>query len=288
MVKNPEPVLLPTIESAVSALSATGGKIICSLASLPTLGPGRLFLRDKNDLHGMETEKKLFQTDHPGFRKLAGKMVEEGVGIDLFIAAPSGKYMDVATIGECILRDGFIRPAKSLISGHLAAVSGGETFFYPNYVAPRDSLQLAREIKNTVTRETGYQALMKVRCSNGLQVSSYHGNFLQHNFGADLEFGVIDADKSVGVMFSYDGKLDAKLDAHFQCALLYTTASGERRVRCTNTVAGVSEGAMEAMRFIDQDAVVGMMAKEGELKQRGAFLIVLENADNEYSCNKNG
>lgn len=32
--------------------------------------------------------------------------------------------------------------------------------------------------------------------------------------------------------FSYDGKLDPKLDAHFQCALLYTTASGERRVRC--------------------------------------------------------
>ena len=105
---------------------------------------------------------------------------------------------------------------------------------------------------------------MKVRCSNGLQVSAYHGNFLQHTFGADLEFGVIDADKAIGVMFSYDGKLDAKLDAHFQCALLYTSANGERRVRCTNTVASVSEGAAESMRFIDQDAVVSMIAKEGE------------------------
>ena len=147
--------------------------------------------------------------------------------------------------------------------GHLSAVSGGETFFYPNYVAPRDSLQLSKEIKHTVTRETGYQALMKVRCSNGLQVSSYHGNFLQHTFGADLEFGVIDADKAIGVMFSYDGKLDAKLDAHFQCALLYTTASGERRVRCTNTVASVSENASECMKFIDQEAVVNIIAKEG-------------------------
>lgn len=243
-VKNPEPALLPTLESALSSLSVTGGKIVCSLASLPTWGPGRLFLRDKNDLHGIETEKKLFQTDHPGFKKLAGRMVESGVGIDFFIAAPAGRYMDIATIG------------------HLSAVSGGQTYFYPNYIAPRDSLQLAQEIKHTLTRETGFQALMKVRCSNGLQVSSYHGNFLQHNFGADLEFGVIDSDKSVGVMFSYDGKLDAKLDAHFQCALLYTTASGERRVRCTNTVAGVSEGAMESMRFIDQDAVVNIIAKE--------------------------
>lgn len=147
----------------------------------------------------------------------------------------------------------------------MASTSGGETYFYHNFLAPRDCLQLSQEIKHTVNRETGYQALMKVRCSNGLQVSSYHGNFLQHTFGADLEFGVIDADKAVGVMFSYDGKLDAKLDAHFQCALLYTTASGERRVRCTNTVASVSDGAMEGMRYVDQDAVVNMIAKEGKL-----------------------
>lgn len=136
-----------------------------------------------------------------------------------------------------------------------------------------------QEIKHTVTRDTGYQALMKVRCSNGLQVSSYHGNFLQHNFGADLEFGVIDADKAMGVMFSYDGKLDSKLDAHFQSALLYTTATGERRVRCTNTVASVSEGAsMDCMRFIDQDAVVSMIAREGTPSLAIRFSIPVANA----------
>lgn len=104
---------------------------------------------------------------------------------------------------------------------------------------------------------------MKVRCSNGLQVSSYHGNFLQHTFGADLEFGTIDADKAMGILFSYDGKLDSKLDAHFQAALLYTSASGQRRVRCINIVAGVTEGAMESMKFVDQDAVINIIAKEG-------------------------
>ncbi|KAL9131374.1 MAG: hypothetical protein Q9217_000701, partial [Psora testacea] len=258
--KNPEPTLLPTLESAISSMAATGGKIVCSLASLPTWGPGRLFLRDKNDLHGIETEKKLFQTEHPGWKKLAGKMVESGVGIDFFVAAAGGKYMDIATIG------------------HASAVSGGETFFYPNFTAPRDAFQLSQEIKHTVTRETGYQALMKVRCSNGLQVSSYHGNFLQHNFGADLEFGVIDADKAVGVMFNYDGKLDPKLDAHFQCALLYTTASGERRVRCTNNVASVSEGAAESMRFIDQDAVVNVIAKEAATRMTERPLKDIRNA----------
>jgi protein transport protein SEC24 len=103
---------------------------------------------------------------------------------------------------------------------------------------------------------------MKVRCSNGLQVSAYHGNFTHHTFGADLEFGVIDADKAISVMFSYDGKLDPKLDAHFQSALLYTSTNGQRRVRCHNLVASVAAGGDQALQFVDQDAVVSVMAKE--------------------------
>jgi protein transport protein SEC24 len=142
-------------------------------------------------------------------------------------------------------------------------MSGGEVYYYPNWVAPRDTMKLSLELKHTVNRETGYQALMKVRCSNGLQVSSYHGSFTHHTFGADLEFGVIDEDKAIGVLFTYDGKLDTKLDAHFQAALLYTTASGQRRVRCCNIVASVNEGAIETMKFVDQDAVVNIIAKEG-------------------------
>ena len=263
-IKNPESTLLPTLDSCIAALSATGGKIICSLSALPTLGPGRLFMRDEGKLHGIETEKKLFQTEHPGWKKTAGKMVESGIGVDFFVAAASGGYMDLATIG--MANPSLLGLLLNFwMTGHASALTGGEMYFYPNYTYPRDNEKLRKEIKHTVTRDTGYQALMKVRCSNGLQVSSYHGNFLQNSFGADLEFGVIDADKALGVMFSYDGKLDSRLDAHFQSALLYTTASGERRVRCTNTVASVSEGAsMDCMRFIDQDAVVSMIAREGK------------------------
>jgi protein transport protein SEC24 len=243
-VKHPEPALLPTLNSAVAALSATGGKIVCSLAALPTWGPGRLFMRDDGNVHNTDAEKKLLQTEHPGFKKTAEKMIQNGIGVDFFLAAPSGGYLDIATIG------------------HISAITGGEVFYYPNFHSPRDTLKLSKEITHTVTRETGYQALMKVRCSNGLQVSAYHGNFYHHTFGADLEFGVIDADKAIGVMFSYDGKLDPKLDAHFQSALLYTAASGERRVRCTNIVASVSPNTGECMKFVDQDAVVNIIAKE--------------------------
>ncbi|KKK20885.1 hypothetical protein P175DRAFT_0504732 [Aspergillus ochraceoroseus IBT 24754] len=247
-VKTPEPALLPALNAALSALQPTGGKVIGAISSLPNWGPGALSLRDDPKAHGTDAERKLFTTENTAWRETAGKLAEAGIGVDMFIAAPSGTYMDVATIG------------------HVAEVTGGETFFYPNFHAPRDIRKLSEELAHAVTRETGYQALMKVRCSNGLQVSAYHGNFVQHAFGADLEIGAIDADKALGVIFSYDGKLDTKLDAHFQAALLYTSANGQRRVRCINTVAAVNEGGLETMKFIDQDAVVSIIAKEAAAK----------------------
>ena len=247
-IKSPEPALLPVLNTALAALNATGGKVLCTLSSLPTFGPGRLHLRDDGKGRDTEAERKLFTTEHPGFKKTANAMVSAGIGVDFFLAAPGGGYLDVATIG------------------HVARLTGGEVYFYPNFLAPRDSSKYMKEFERAITREIGFQALMKVRCSNGLQISAYHGGFLQHTFGADLEIGTLDSDKALGVMFSYDGKLDSKLDAHFQAALLYTSASGQRRVRCINVVAGVSDGATETMRTVDQDAVVTLLAKEAASK----------------------
>ncbi len=98
-IKSPEPALLSTLNSAVSALEKTGGKVICSLSTLPTWGPGRLFMRDDGKHAGGEPDKKLFTTEHPGWKKVAEKMVASGVGVDFFMAAPSGSYLDIATIG---------------------------------------------------------------------------------------------------------------------------------------------------------------------------------------------
>ncbi|KOS17755.1 Uncharacterized protein ESCO_002794 [Escovopsis weberi] len=254
LVKNPEPALLAALNAGLAALEKTGGKMVCACSSLPTWGPGRLFMRDDGNHPGGELDKKLYTTEHPGWKKVAERMAAAGTGADFFLAAPSGGYLDIATIG------------------HVAAVTGGETFYYPNFISLRDSAKMSAEIAHTVARETGYQALMKVRCSNGLQVAAYHGNFVQHTFGADLEIGVVDADKALAATFSYDGKLDGKLDAHFQTALLYTSASGQRRVRCSNVIASVSDTSKEAgtreqnirecIKFVDQDAVVGLLAKE--------------------------
>ena len=100
-VKNTESALLPTLNAALSALQPTGGKVVCALASLPTWGPGRLSeQRDDRSLHGTDGERKLYSTEDAGWKKIASKMAEAGVGTDFFIASPGGTYMDLATIGK--------------------------------------------------------------------------------------------------------------------------------------------------------------------------------------------
>ena len=208
-IKHAEPALLPSLQAALSALEASGGKVVCSLGSLPTYGPGKLFARDKGQAPSDDNEhhRNMLKTEHTQFRKLQADMVKVGVGADFFLAAPSGGYLDIATIG------------------YVAEKTGGDTFYFPNWTYPRDLLRLEKEITHTLRREQGYAALMKVRCSNGLQVSHYAGNFTQHTFGADLELASVTEDSGMSVTFSYDGKVSFRLNP---------IASVEERRRATH------------------------------------------------------
>ena len=129
-IKSPEPALLSTLNAATSALQDNGGKIICSISALPTWGQGRLFLRDDNKGQNPETEKKLLVTDHPAWRKTATKMVEYGIGADFFMAAPSGGYLDIATIGRSIAYLNIVSSAEFLLRSCLFR-DGGRKLLLP-------------------------------------------------------------------------------------------------------------------------------------------------------------
>jgi protein transport protein SEC24 len=144
-------------------------------------------------------------------------------------------------------------------------MTGGDTFLYSNFIAARDAPRLAGDFTRTITRETGYQAMMRVRCSNGLHAVDYDGNFFQHK-PTEIEFGAIDADKAVVVKFKHEGKLERKLDVVFQSALLYTTATGERRVRVQNISARSTNDIAEVFKTADEDAITVTIAKDASFK----------------------
>ncbi|KAL2313001.1 COPII-coated vesicle component Sfb3 [Schizosaccharomyces pombe] len=239
-VKIPEPVVGNALEVVKLLLKETGGKAFVFVSALPTMGLGKLRHREDQRLYGTSDEKNLWNTQDKWYTSLADEYVTAGIGVDIFFTATA--YVDVATVGS------------------VATLSGGQIYHYSNFVADRDGSRLKQDLFRSVTREQGYRVMLKTRCSNGLRVSKYLGNFLQRT-PQDIEFGSLDADKSVTVLFSYDGKLNGALDAHFQTAVLYTTPSGERRVRVVNYCCAVTSKSYDTISLAIVEPIVAVLAK---------------------------
>jgi protein transport protein SEC24 len=96
----------------------------------------------------------------------------------------------------------------------------------------------------------------------GLTVHDQFGNFTMKN-STDIELAGIDEDKSIAFVIKHDDKLDPKLEASFQCAMLYTTATGERRVRVINLSLPVTDNIANVFRNAQMDVTVSLFMRQG-------------------------
>ena len=108
---------------------------------------------------------------------------------------------------------------------------------------------------------------MRFRCSKGLRVDEY---LMGSAKPGDLDVGVagIDADSAFGVTFKYDDKLEEAQPACVQCALLYTTAFGERRIRVLTLgckVAPSSSAFASLYRYADLDTLTNILMRKAAL-----------------------
>lgn len=97
----------------------------------------------------------------------------------------------------------------------------------------------------------------------GLSVSTHLGAFYQVS-PSDLTIATSHADSAVLTTFTHSGRLDDRREAHIQCATLYTTRSGERRVRVLNIAAQVSTLAGNVFKNADLEVVCCTFTREGE------------------------
>ncbi|BGP15597.1 hypothetical protein JCM10213_004114 [Rhodosporidiobolus nylandii] len=229
------------LRAAMLSLKNLGGQLNIFQTALPTTGPGALKHREDAKLYGSDKEKTLFLPQDPFYRLSAEECVEFGIGINLFLF-PS-QYIDAATLGV------------------LPGLTGGDLFFHPRFDPVRDGKTLKAEIGRVLQRETASSVTMRIRCSNGLRISDHFGNFFQRNV-TDLEFGTLDADKAIAARIKHEGKLDEKTDAYFQCAALYTSATGERRVRVHNLAVPVSSVLTNVFRAADLDTTITHITKD--------------------------
>ena len=73
-----------------------------------------------------------------------------------------GQYADIASL-SCVSK-----------------FSGGEVKFYPAYHAERNPAEAERlelDLDRYLTRKIGFEAVMRVRCTRGLAIHTFHGNF---------------------------------------------------------------------------------------------------------------
>lgn len=83
-----------------------------------------------------------------------------------------------------------------------------------------------------LTRPCAYDAIMTVRCSNGIILYDYYTGSGKISV-RDLELPSIDSDKSIAIMLKQEEKIN-ELEAYIQYAILFTNQKGERVIRVFN------------------------------------------------------
>ncbi|KAI3801197.1 hypothetical protein L1987_29301 [Smallanthus sonchifolius] len=221
------------IKAAFLAMKSTGGKLLVFQSVLPSVGIAALSAREaegrSNISAGEKEPHKLLQPVDNTLKTMAIEFAEYQVSVDLFLTTQS--YVDIASISI------------------IPRTTGGQVYYYHPFSALSDPAKLYNDLRWNVTRPQGFEAVMRVRCSQGLQVQEYSGNFCKR-IPTDVDLPAIDCDKSIMVTLKHDDKLQDGTECSFQCALLYTTVYGQRRIRvstlslpCTTTLSNLFRSA---------------------------------------------
>uniref|UniRef100_A0A7N6BW24 SEC24 homolog C, COPII coat complex component n=1 Tax=Anabas testudineus TaxID=64144 RepID=A0A7N6BW24_ANATE len=238
-----ETVFGPVIQAGLEALKAAdcAGKLFVFHTSLPiTEAPGKLKNREDKKLIGTDKEKSLFQPQVSFYNTLAKECVAQGCCVDLFLFP--NQYVDVATLG--------VVPVST----------GGSVYKYTYFQAQSDQERFLKDLRRDIQKLVGFDAVMRVRTSTGIRATDFFGSFFMSNT-TDVELAGLDCDKAITVEFKHDDKLSEETGALMQCAVLYTSCSGQRRLRIHNMAVNCCSQLADLYRNCETDTIINFLAK---------------------------
>uniref|UniRef100_A0A672IWJ0 SEC24 homolog C, COPII coat complex component n=1 Tax=Salarias fasciatus TaxID=181472 RepID=A0A672IWJ0_SALFA len=238
-----ETVFGPVIQAGLEALKAAdcAGKLFVFHTSLPIAeAPGKLKNREDKKLIGTDKEKSLFQPQVSFYNTLAKECVAQGCCVDLFLFP--NQYVDLATLG--------VVPVST----------GGSIYKYTYFQAQSDQERFLNDLRRDVQKLVGFDAVMRVRTSTGIRATDFFGSFFMSNT-TDVELAGLDCDKAVTVEFKHDDKLSEETGALMQCAVLYTSCSGQRRLRVHNMAVNCCSQLADLYRNCETDTIINFFSK---------------------------
>ncbi|XP_056285583.1 protein transport protein Sec24C isoform X3 [Pseudoliparis swirei] len=238
-----ETVFGPVIQAGLEALKAAdcSGKLFVFHTSLPIAeAPGKLKNREDKKLIGTDKEKSLFQSQVGFYNTLAKECVAQGCCVDLFLFP--NQYVDVATLG--------VVPVST----------GGSIYKYTYFQALSDKERFLNDLRRDVQKLVGFDAVMRVRTSTGIRATDFYGSFYMSNT-TDVELAGLDCDKAITVEFKHDDKLSEETGALMQCAVLYTSCSGQRRLRIHNMAVNCCSQLADLYRNCETDTIINFFSK---------------------------
>ncbi|RZC80251.1 hypothetical protein C5167_042822 [Papaver somniferum] len=238
---NVESAFGPALKAAFMVMNRLGGKLLIFQTTLPTLGVGRLRLRgDDLRVYGTDKEHALRIPEDPFYKQMAADLTKFQIGVNVY--AFSDKYTDLASLGT------------------LAKYTGGQVYYYPSFQAGIHKEKLTYELARDLTRETAWESVMRIRCGKGVRFTTYHGHFMLRSTDL-LALPAVDSDKAFAMQLSLEENLLTNQTVYFQVALLYTSSTGERRIRVHTAAAPVVADLGEMYRQADTGAIVSVFSR---------------------------
>ena len=111
-----------------------------------------------------------------------------------------------------------------------------------------------------LTRKIGFESVMRVRCTRGLAIHTFHGNFFVRSTDL-LSLPNVNPDAGFGMQISYEENISESKTVCFQAALLYTSSKGERRIRVHTMCVPVSNSLTDVIYSADAQAIIGLISK---------------------------
>jgi len=234
-----EVALGPALKAGYQLIQHIGGKMHVFNATRPSVGEAKLRNREgdqKRDAKG----PSLLQPDVDFYKTMAVDCTKQQVSVDLWNF--SGAYADLATLGQLVKH------------------TTGHVHWYPGFSDAVMGEKFSRDLQWSLTRDQGWEAVMRVRASRGMRISAFHGHFFIR--GTDLlALPNIDEDTSFAVEIGHEESEATSPACCLQAALLYTTSGGERRIRVHTMQVPITNALTTLFEAADVDACANLMAR---------------------------